>query len=388
MVNGFDIKAVFLIHYRKIMHLRKKTKISRPGFSLIDAVLSIFVVTIMASLLASLGNVRLVDRTVALRVQAATLADEEINILRGLDPTTISTQTNGSFKSILYNAGSWSITTDAANLDAVSSPCPPSTVSKHCGTNVVSLAKATGFSGTASGRLLFPAGTYQDATLQANWKVVTDSAAGWSVGYLLRMVDPSNGYRFRVADTATDLDTGKAGTQNVILEKVSSGVVTTLFSPAGSVTFSTGAWHNLKIILGTSSGNATIAMYIDGNQQGSGAVTDSTSPFTSGPAALLGWNGVHAEVDDVQTTVGAISDSWTFESSTALPAAWTRLGVNDLPNNTATVFDDNGTLTIAAYPTSGSVGLKKATVTITWAQPNGTGSYSTSALLGNSGLGL
>ena len=150
----------------------------RPGFSLMDSVLSLSVIAIMVLLFAGLAGVRDTNRRVILRAQAAALADEEIGALRRLDVTTLSSQTNGAFKNILYNAGQWNIATDSGNLDTISSPCPPPTSGNHCGANVVELTGATGFSNTTSGRLLLPAGTYGNVVIQTSWKVMGDSPTG------------------------------------------------------------------------------------------------------------------------------------------------------------------------------------------------------------------
>ena len=356
---------------------RRSNRRKKRGFTLIDVIISLSIVTMMVLVYAGLATVRNLNRNTSFRAQAAALADEEIGALKRLGVSAITTQTSGSFMNILYNAGSWGITTDSGNLDAVSSPCPPPTSGLHCGANVLELAKNS-ISNT-SGRLLLPAGAYSDATLQASWKVMSDSASGWAVGYFFRAADSSNTYRLRVAGAGTDLDSTTSGTQNFVLDKLVGGTNTVIFSKS-SVTFNANTWYSLKVVFSGSS----IKMYLNGNEQDSGTVSDTS--FTTGSAALLGWGGVHAEVDDVQT-VTTVSKSWDFEGSTSLPTAWIRLSLNDLPDTTPNTIDDNGLLTTAAYPNTNSTTLKQATVTVQWRQGAKTQSYTAYGLIGNSTLG-
>ncbi len=359
-----------------------RTTLRQPGFTLIDSILSLSVVAIMIVIYASLVNVHAVSRRVAFRAQAAILADQEINALKQLDASTLANQTNGSFQNVLYNAGAWKISTDAANLDTTSSPCPPATSGKHCGANVLELLGSSGYTGQPSGRLLFPAGAYGAATLQANWQVVSDSPSGWAIGYWLQASDKNNTYRVRLAAATTDLDSGTSGTQNLVLEKVSAGTTTVLFSKS-NVSFPLNSWNTLKVVMDPTA-SATLKIYINGTQQDTGTITDAA--FTSGPAALLTWGGVHVKVDDVTTTTDT-TQTWDFEGNTNLPVDWIRLSLNALPDGTGT-FDDNGLLTISPYPTSTSTTLKQVLVTIQWLAGGTTVSYTTTSLIGKSGVGL
>jgi hypothetical protein len=60
--------------------------------------------------------------------------------------------------------------------------------------------------------------------------------------------------------------------------------------------------------------------------------------------------------------------------------------VNDLPDGTPTVFDDNAYVAIEPYPDGSSISLKKATVTISWLRRGAVQSYSASTLIGRDGL--
>ncbi len=353
------------------------------GFTLLDSVLSLAVIAIMVILYAGVVNVREVNRRVAFRAEAAAIADEEITALRQRDVGTLANQSNGNFIGVLSNAGRWQIASDPANLDTTSSPCPPATNGKHCGANVLDVAGSSGFSGQPSARLLFPSGAYSTATLQADWQVMSDSPNGWAIGYWFQASDKNNGYRLRLAASSTDLDSTSGGTQNIVVEKVSGGTVSILWSSI-TPSFSTGTWNNLKIALDPAA-SATIKVYLNGTQQDGGTIGDTT--FKAGAAALYGWGGVHAEVDDVQTVTSS-SSSWTFEGSSRLPTAWIRLSLNDLPDSTANVLDDNGVLTLTSYPNTNSTTLKQAVITVSWRGAAGTAKYSTTALIGKSGVGL
>lgn len=357
--------VVYLLHSRKMpRHLHAKPTQLHPGSTLLDTVLSLFVISFMIILVGTLVSAREINRRTLFRAQAAALADEQLNALRRLDVTTLANQTNGAPKNILYNAGTWRV---VANTSA-----------GHSSPNVLELAGSS-ISGAVSGRLLFPAGAYGDGTLSAKWRLVADSPATASMGYLFRSTDQVNSYRVRFARTAVDLDLTTGGTQNVLFEKLVSGVATKIDSRLQTITADT--WYTLNLVTSGSS----VSLYLDGNQLGAGAFTDAT--YTTGSAALLGWNGLHAYVDDVQTiTTG--TQTWNFDADLDLPAAWVRLSINDLPNSTSATFDDNSLLTLSTYPVgSSTTTLKMATIVIQWLANNSTQSYTTSGLLGRSGVG-
>lgn len=341
---------------------------TRFAFSLVDTVISFFVIGVLILVFANLLTVRTVNRQVLFRTQAAALANEELSALKRYDISSLPNQTNGSFLGVLYNAGGWAITND--------------TTPGHGGVTVLDTPAVSGFNNRVSSVLQLPAGSYGDATFEATIKFSSDTAAGTAAGFFFRATDKNNGYRVLVAPTGNDLDTTVGGQQNWVLEKVVNGTVVTprIFSAnVAGITLNT--WNTIKIIASSTS----LKNYLNGNGVDSGILTDAD--FTDGTAALIGWNGVHARFDDVTTTVGLVTSSWSFEGSATLPTAWVRLGLNDLPDSTTKTFDDNGKLTLAAYPNSSSTTLKQATITITWSNNGATGSYSTTALLGSSRIG-
>lgn len=336
----------------------------RSGSTLLDMVLSMFVLSFMVLLVGTLVSNRDTNRRTLQRAQAAALADEELNALRRLDVTALSNQTNVPFKSIVYNAGTWNV---VANGTA-----------GHSSPNALELRGST-IVGAVSGRLLFPAGVYADSTLEAKWHLAGDSPSAAAIGYLFRSTDSANGYRLRFARSTTDLDGSTNGTQNVLLEKLVSGTATPIDSRSASIAVDT--WYALRVVLSGSN----ISLYLDGTQLGSGPFVDAT--YASGSAALLGWGGAHAYVDDAQTiTTGA--QTWNFDADTDLPAAWVRLSLNDLPDTTGNTFDDNGRLTLTTYPPgSGTTTLKLATIVVQWVASGSTQSYTASGLIGRGGVG-
>lgn len=362
----------------------------RGGFTLIESLLALSMVLLLSVFLSALATVRVANRSSAYKTQAAMLVEEEINALRNKGVALLPTQTSCSpatncpLWNVLYNAGHWRVVndgTDAAN---------------HTVPNVLELKLATGFSGTPSGILQFPEGTYGDATFTAKFKATSDSvsnsnpATGWSVGYVVRASDERNQYRLRIGENSgavnEDFDPGSGGTQNIILEKVTNGTATKISSATRTIAKNT--WYSVVMaVSGTST--VTFTLQIDGSAVALPGATDSTSPYATGTAALIGWNGVHAEFDDIQT-VAAATNAWNFDVpvTPTMPAAWVRLGLNDLPDATSAVFNDNGYVVIEPYPDGSSTTLKRATVTVTWHQGNAVKSYSAATFISDSAFGI
>lgn len=339
------------------------------GFSLIDTIMSLAVISILVVVFANLLYVRIVNRRALLRTQASAIANEELSALKRFDISSLPNQTNGRFLGTLYNAGTWHVVADASVGHSVS--------------NVVELVAGTGFANTVSGRLQFPAGSYGDAKLQVALRFPNDTAAGTAAGIFFRASDARNGYRLLVAPTGTDLDSTVAGQQNWVLEKIIDNVVSTprlLSKNVAGIT--TNSWNTIAV----SAISTSLQTFLNGTLQDSGLITDAD--YTDGFAALVGWRGVHAKFDDASTTNGVQTQTWNFDSATTFPAAWVRLGINDLPNSTPTTFDDNGVLTLEAYPNASSTLLKRATITVNWTDGGHALSYTTTALLGSSRIGL
>lgn len=328
----------------------------------------------MVALLVSLGSIRTSNQISVMRAKAATLADEAISALRRLDFASLTNVSNVALMNVLNNAGRWTIGTDNGS--------PAS----HSVANVLETPIVGGFAPeTVSARLVLPAGAYADSTLDARWNVQADSPDTWSVGFLARARDTKNGYRLRIAQNdvtyQNDLDPGVAGTQNVYLEKYVNGTASKLAS--ANVTLSKGSWFRSTMSLT----GGTLAVSFNG---GAAVITTTDATYASGPAAMLVWNGAHVVADDVQTVAAAscgVNTCWDFEGSTVLPAAWIRLGTNDLPDSTPTIHDDNATVTITSYPDVSSTNLKKAVVTVGWLENGLIRSYVTATLLGNSTVG-
>jgi hypothetical protein len=336
---------------------------------MMESVLSLFVASLMILVFASLFTVRTVNQRNIYKTQAAAIAQEELSALKRFDIISLADQSNGPFLGMVYNAGTWNVINDGT--------------AGHSLPNSLDLPGATGYANRYSGLLQFPAGSYADATFQTKLNFRSDTASGTAAGLLLRASDAKNGYRFLVAPSGTDLDTTLAGQQNWIVERVQNGTAVTprllSLSVAG---ITTNAWHTIKVVLNATS----IKTYLNGNEQDDGTLIDAA--YTDGVSALLAWNGAHVGFDDTSTTVGTTTDSWDFDSSTSMPIDWIRLGLNDVPDATSSVFDDNGKLTLTAYPNTNSSTLKQATITITWKQlAGGAGTYSISSLIGASRIG-
>lgn len=352
-----------------------------------DAILGVMVVAFIAILVASLSFVTKSNSRAIRRLQASVIADEEISALKRLPIANISDQTNGLPLNILANAGTWSVVADSANVDAISAPCPPPTTGKHCGQNVLNVSGGASFAGKINGRLLFPADAYGDTTIQSSWYVVNDSPTDWIVGYYLRARDIQNGYRLRIGSATTDL-AAAAGTQNIVFEKIVNGTPTALFTSSGVVNIPTNTWVSIRVVM---SGNA-FSIYKDGALLTGGSFTDGSSTYAVGRVALAAWNGAHARADDVteidsSSCNASPSKCWNFEAESVVPTAWTRFGHNDLPDSTATTFDDNLTVTLEPWP-AGATDIKRATVTVSWRDALGSQSLTAVGYLRKENIGL
>jgi prepilin-type N-terminal cleavage/methylation domain-containing protein len=356
----------------------KQTKLTqfnapRSGFTLLESIISLAIIMVMVAIYAGFALTRSANRHVALRAQAAAIANEELNALRRLNVNTLI-DGSGAFRGVLYNAGNWSITQDSNNLSGGDSENDGG----HVGANVLELAGNSAITNAASGRMLYPAGAYGDGSIRTKFKVLNDSPNGWGIGLIFRASDTRNEYRVRVGITGANLD--GAG-HNLVVERLVDGVVTVL--DYKSVTCAVNTWYSLRVELASAA--PTIKVYLNGVQQYTNPIGDTT--FTSGAAAVLGWGGVHAYIDNVKTVVGATTGFWTWDAGPDLPASWIRLGLNNLADGTPNTFDDNGGLTIATYPQVGSKFLKKVTVTVSWAEHGQTKKYILESLIGRSTIG-
>lgn len=349
---------------------RQKThqKDQHLGFTLIESALSLFVLSIMIAVFGNFVVVRTTNRQTSLRAQAAALVDEQISALRQAGFSALPA--SGTFRRVLYPAGGWQVVAEGT--------------AGHTSPNVVELSGNTSIPSGLSGRLLFPAGIYDAATLEAKWKVASDSTSGWQFGYFFHALDNVNGYRLRIGATGTDLDGGANDAHNIYLEKVTGGTSVSVWGGTSTVNIANNTWYTLRIVL-TPSGTPTIRVYLNGTAQDPNNISDTT--WTSGAVAAIGYNGVHAYLDDPQTIVNGVTSTWNFDTNTDLPAAWLRFGLNTLPDTTPNVFDDNGTLAITAYP-SGSTTLKQVVAQIQWSYGTSVRTYSSTVLIGNAEIGL
>lgn len=306
----------------------------RDGLSLIEVVIGIALVSVLVivfgvSLLAAVYAQR-----IKLRNMAAALADEQLAAIHAGDTSVLATQTDGPLFGILFDQGTWGV---AADGTAPSSP------------NVLgaSASSATGITAIAQ----MPENAYGDFALSASFKVLSGAPVGWRAGLIFRAADLRNHYQVYLTSSS------------LVLKRVLNGTETTLYSDARVV--ATDVWQTLEVTASASS--ITVEL------NGSPVTTQNDSSFTVGRAALAVWEGAGARFDDV--VVGG--DAWDYDADAtgAMPDAWRRFGLSDLPSGT-------GALTVATPYADTS--LRRYTVTIGWTDKRGgTTSLSQSTLKAN-----
>jgi len=292
------------------------------GLTLIEIVIAVSLVSMLivvfgVSLLASVYAQR-----IKLRNMASALADQQLAALQVYDTSSLLNQTNSTPFGVLFTQGGFETAED------LTAPSP---------SRVFSAATSTGTGLTSL--MPLPKNAYGDFTMTASFKVNGGSAAGWQSGFLFRARDLRNHYRAYL--TATSL----------VLQKVSNGGVTTLYSDARSI--SQGSWQTLSVTATGSSISVTL--------NGTPVTTQIDSAFSVGHAALAVWQGASVHFDDV--SIGG--ESWDFEDASLgeIHDDWLRFGLGDLPSGTSTLS--------VATPYSDS-SYKRYTVTISWMDRSGT----------------
>ena len=292
------------------------------GLTLIEIVIAISLVSVLiivfgVSLLAAVFAQR-----VKLRNMASALADQQLAAIQVYDTSTLSTQTNGALVGVLFAQG------DFGAVEDLTAPSPSR-----------ALAAATSTASGLTSLLPFPKNAYADFTATAKFKVNVGSSGSWRSGLLFRARDLRNHYRSYLTSTS------------LVLEKVSAGAVTTLYSDARSV--SQGSWQTLSV---TATGSS-ISVSLNGTL----VTTQTDVTFSVGQAALAVWEGASVNFDDV--SIGG--ETWNFDGVTLgePPDDWLRFGLGDLPSGT-------GTLTISTPYTDTS--FKRYSVTISWMDRSGT----------------
>lgn len=298
-----------------------RTRRRAAGFTLMEALVTIGLTAMMLAVFSSVLMATVYLRRSQNRVQASDYIQEELDTLRSLPYVELVNRTNGNFLGVAATRGPWKVEADATAPSAA---------------NVLALRTAQAAIVEETGLAVLP-GNYRDNfTFTAKVKALTASPAGWGAGIAFRYRDAENHYRFRFTSGG------------IALDKVVQGTKTTLWSQ--SVSFSTNTWYTLEV----TATNQSITLKKNGTTLAT--VTDGT--FSTGDLALLALNGALMAADDAAVT-DTSTTTWNFDADPlgALPSAWRRMSVFDLP-------DGAPTLTIANY--LGETNMKQATATVTW----------------------
>ncbi len=294
---------------------------SQKGFTLIEALISILVVSFLVFIYANTSY--FIERAGQIKntILAYNIAQEEIESLRNLNYDSLTNQIEGDFMNVVHNKGSWKVFNDGT-------------------TNVYELAASTDLGLT--GLALLPFGNMTDYTLETDIKIDSDSPVTWESGFFFRIKDINNFYR--VSFDSTDL---------YIYKKV-NGVETVLFT--SSLITTTNFWNTFKLVI---SGN-NFEIYRNLNLLGS--CSDPESSFSHGKIALLGINGPHSYFDDVKID-GSLVINGDFEAGPLdkLAEDWQWLSLYELPRGL-------GKLTIEDY--EGDSNIKNIYVTVEWFDGN------------------
>lgn len=299
------------------MKKNKKTK----GFTLIEALVSILVVSFLIFVFASISFYLKTAGDIKNTILAYNIAQEEIEALRNLTFNSLINQTEGSFLNVVHNQGTWQVINDGA-------------------TNVYELSGSsqTGLTGLAR----LPFGPLADYFLEADIKIDPDSPSSWQTGFFLRIKDINNFYRVNLSST------------NLYLSKKIGGAETLLFST--NLPTTTGSWNTYKFV---ASGNN---FEIYRNATLLGTAQDPESSLSKGNLALLGLNGVHAYFDEIKIN-GSYVANGNFEEGplNEIPKDWEWLSLYELPQG-------EGYLTVEDY--EGDPNIKNILVTVRWQGAN------------------
>ncbi|MFA6588670.1 MAG: type II secretion system protein [Patescibacteria group bacterium] len=341
-------KGGFTQHHfslKRYNHSKRLLLESGAGFTLIEALITISIFGIAAVVLGSaLVNIRL-NRANRSDAASGFLAQSEIEAVRSLPFGEITNQTNGSFRNVLFQQGTWAVASHAF---------APS------GNQVIELTGSG--TGDISGLAIVPAGSgITDGSIVAYMNVRNESPSNWQAGFLFRAKDRENSYRVWYSSS------------QIKVQKVVAGTVTDIYSR--NQAFLKNTWYKLEIVLATSSINVKLNdIPLTGMP-----ITDLT--FTKGAVALFGSNGASLDVDSLSVVQGANTLSWNFDSGETLgnlPIGWERFGVYDLPQGTAVL-----SITDAEV---GFTDIKKITVQVGYTIDSGTRTQTIETLISQGGI--
>lgn len=297
--------------------MRRHAK-NEAGFTLAETLITIGLATMLFVTYFAVVSGLIFMRRTQYEVQAAAFLQEELDALRSVPFSTLTTRTNGSFLGIPVQRGSWTAQTVGGHQ------------AMRLGTAQTAKVEETGL-------MIVPGNYRRDFTYSAEVRIDSTSAAGWGGGIVFGYRDAENHYRFRYSS-------GGAA-----FEKVVNGTKTTIWSQ--SVAHSTNTWYTLQV---TATSNS-FALRRDGVL----LTTQADTAFTSGDLGIIALNSAQMAYDTVSVIESGVTTSWDFNADTAgsVPTAWVRRSYKDLPTG-------NGTLTIANY--LGDAAIKSATATVTW----------------------
>lgn len=310
-----------------------------------EALITTTIVGIAAIALgAALLNIRL-NRTTRLEAAAAFLAQAGIEGIRSLPFSAVADQTDGPFRNVLFQNGSWTV---GSNGSALSSP------------NILQLQPTAGTDITNLAIVPVGAGV-RDGTITGSFRVPAGSPANWQVGFLFHAEDREHAYALWLSNT------------HVKVQKRVGATVTDVFSQAQA--HAQNVWHKLSV---TTTGT-NIAVRVNDILVTISPVTDST--YAAGGVAVVAYNGTSAHVDNLSVAQTS-TESWNFDSGEIAgqtPVGWERFGVADLPSGQA--------LLTIADAVVGNSDIKQVTARVRWTVDGKTQERTAISLVGKGGVG-
>ncbi|MFA6512169.1 MAG: prepilin-type N-terminal cleavage/methylation domain-containing protein [Patescibacteria group bacterium] len=354
---------------------RLRSTHQQKGVTLIETLLALFVIGVAILAFGALSSYITLNSQVKHRAAAYNLALEELEALRDLGFAAFADRDDASpaaFMNVAYPFGIWDVTstTDAASGSAVYA------------------ARESGV-GTAgvTGNAVVPSATNFEATLstftaEAKVRVLSDSVrSDWEAGFYFRYQDENNYYLLALGDDRITLTRRSTDTTGIISNS-------TLYSATPTIQQDT--WHTLRVrFTDDVSNNLSISL------AGSTIFTTTEDTIPKGHIVLTTQNAAHAYFDDIHiatdtSNIPPAEPSWnrtwdfdTGETIGAVAAGWGRFGINDLPNTTPAIANDNAELTITEH--AGNPDLKQIVATVQYEGVGGLQSVSLQTIISRYG---
>lgn len=301
----------------------------QKGMTLIEALLIIAMLGGAVAIFGAVLNVMRLNQAGGYAAAAYRLAEEEVDILRAKPLVSLSARTSSTPIGVLYNNGNYGAAADGAAVSA-----PQALVNNAA-------------SSSPLGIIALPYANLTDFTFEASLKTTSTERAA---GLLFRARDLDNYYFFYLQNN------------QIVLDKRAGGAASTLYS-AGQ-TFSPATWYKLKIV--AAGGN--LSLYLNDNL----LTTVSDNSISSGFGALANQGGI-ASFDNAALIHNLLAETWNFDDILpgALPHAWLRRGINDLPE---------GTVLLSISEPYGTPTIKKIDVAVSWKEKGQTRTITLSTL--------